>query len=145
MRELRPSIPVEVSALVDRALGRDGGIRTAAAIQHILAYLLANLRDDQVLLPIAGEGARVGVDTHTVWQPEGGPRPVPDPDRRRKLRIGMTLVVLATVLALGWVGIKVGSLLGGGSAAPPPRTGMLWLWATMARPMAAGRHCSGTG
>lgn len=119
VRELRPTVPVELAALVERTIDPYSGVRTAAAVARVLSQLLASLEDEAVLLPVTEDGAALDVDTYPVWRPEDAAEPVADPQRQRKLRIGMSLVALATVLTVVWVGVKVGSLFSDGPSRAP--------------------------
>lgn len=43
-RAIRPDVPFEISAVAVRALSTDGGIRTAATVQHILDQASVSIR-----------------------------------------------------------------------------------------------------
>ncbi|WP_285658355.1 protein kinase family protein [Actinomycetospora sp. NBRC 106375] len=120
-RQLRPDLPVELGALVDRTLDSDGGIRTAAAVHRLVVQMREGLEDDGVLLPVLEDGQTIDADDPTeVWHDDAVPDPSPDPERRRKLRIGVTALVIATLAILGFVTYQVVSVVaGGGSSAPP--------------------------
>lgn len=120
-RQLRPDLPVELAALVDRTLDEDGGIRTAAAVHRLVTQMREGLEDDGVLLPVLENGQTIDADDPTeVWHDDAVPEPGPDPRRRRKLRIGVTALVLATLAILGFVTYQViGVVAGGGSSGPP--------------------------
>lgn len=120
-RQLRPDLPVELAALVDRTLDEDGGIRTAAAVHRLVTQMREGLEDDGVLLPVLEDGQTIDADDPTeVWHDDAVPEPGPDPRRRRKLRIGVTALVLATLAILGFVTYQViGVVAGGGSSGPP--------------------------
>ncbi|MHC1558248.1 protein kinase family protein [Actinomycetospora sp. C-140] len=120
-RQLRPDLPVELGALVDRTLDSDGGIRTAAAVHRLVVQMREGLEDDGVLLPVLEDGQTIDADDPTeVWHDDAVPEPGPDPERRRKLRIGVTALVIATLAILGFVTYQVVSVVaGGGSSAPP--------------------------
>ncbi|HWN25982.1 MAG TPA: protein kinase family protein [Actinomycetospora sp.] len=120
-RTLRPDLPVELAALVDRTLDEDGGIRTAAAVHRLVTQMREGLEDDGVLLPVLEDGQTIDADDPAeVWHDDAVPDPGPDPERRRKLRIGVTALLLATLAILGFVTYQVVSVvIGGGSSAPP--------------------------
>ncbi|WP_433784567.1 protein kinase family protein [Actinomycetospora sp. CA-101289] len=120
-RTLRPDLPVELAALVDRTLDEDGGIRTAAAVHRLVTQMREGLEDDGVLLPVLEDGQTIDADDPAeVWHDDAVPDPGPDPARRRKLRIGVTALVLATLAILGFATYQVVSVvIGGGSSAPP--------------------------
>ncbi|WP_345419077.1 protein kinase family protein [Actinomycetospora chlora] len=120
-RQLRPDLPVELAALVDRTLDEDGGIRTAAAVHRLVTQMREGLEDDGVLLPVLEDGQTIDADDPTeVWHDDAAPEPGTDPDRKRKLRIGVTALIVATLAILGFVTYQVISVVaGGGSSAPP--------------------------
>jgi hypothetical protein len=106
---VRPGVPVELDAVATGTLGPDtapGHIRTAAAVHRLLDDAIAE-DDRNALFPPARDGLPSGPDD--VWRDPEAARPT-DPQRRRRLRIGLSVLALAVVLVLGWVGIQVGSL-----------------------------------
>ncbi|WP_433031657.1 hypothetical protein [Actinomycetospora sp. CA-053990] len=120
-RQLRPDLPVELAALVDRTLDEDGGIRTAAAVHRLVTQMREGLEDDGVLLPVLENGQTIDADDPTeVWHDDAVPEPGPDPDRRRKLRIGVTALVLATLAILGFATYQVITVVAGGGSSGPP-------------------------
>ncbi|GAA4869371.1 protein kinase family protein [Actinomycetospora straminea] len=120
-RQLRPDLPVELAALVDRTLDEHGGIRTAAAVHRLVTQMRAGLEDDGVLLPVLEDGQTIDADDPAeVWHDEAHPEPGPDPARRRKLRVGVTALVLATLLILGFVSYQIISVVAGGGQSGPP-------------------------
>lgn len=120
-RQLRPDLPTELAALVDRTLDEDGGIRTAAAVHRLVTQMREGLEDDGVLLPVLENGQTIDADDPAeVWHDDAVPEPVADPSRKRKLRLGVTALVLATLAILGFVTYQIVSVVaGGGSSAPP--------------------------
>ncbi len=120
-RQLRPDLPVELAALVDRTLDADGGIRTAAAVHRLITQIREGLEDDAVLLPVLENGQTIDADDPAeVWHDDAVPEPGPDPDRQRKLRIGVTVLVIATLAIVGFVAFQVVSVVAGGSSSAPP-------------------------
>lgn len=120
-RQVRPDLPVELSALVDRTLDGAGGIRTAAAVHRLVSQMREGLEDGGVLLPVFEEGQAIeGEPGEEVWHTEDEPEEPADPDRRRKLRIGVTLLVVATVAILAFLAFQLVSLFGGGGSSAPP-------------------------
>ncbi len=115
---LRPGVSLEVSALALGALGAGaphGRIHTAAAVHKVIGELLAG-EQETAMLPPPHDGAPLGLDE--VWADR--PRPVDDPERRRKLRIGMGALGGAAALVLLYVLFQVGSLLGVTPSSGPP-------------------------
>ncbi len=147
VRTLRPAVPAELAALVDRTLTRrPGGIRTAAAVHQLLDQLvedLHGLEDLEDLLPAAddaagpeqaGAGPRGGAPEHEagvvgggggapVWR--RGDRPDAPLDRRsrRRRRVVAAVLAAATLIVVSWLGVEAVALLGvDGGASPPPLT-----------------------
>ncbi|WP_433800856.1 protein kinase family protein [Actinomycetospora sp. CA-084318] len=149
VRDLRPALPVGLAALVDRTLDASGGIRTAAAVHGLVRQLREGAEDDGVLLPLTEDGVQLAEDDGAVWHPDDEDGERPDPDTRRKLRIGVTLLVVAVLAIVAFVAFQAVSLLGGGpssgpplviptSAAPAPATGQAQAPAVPAVPAAPG-------
>nr|WP_239029473.1 protein kinase family protein [Pseudonocardia acidicola] len=125
---LRPGVPVELDALTSGTLGSDGApgrVHTAAAVHKLLAEVVAE-DDRAALFPPVHDG--VPSAPGDVWQDEGrAVRPV-DPERRRKLAIGLCVLGAGMLIVFGYLGVQIGSLFGdsggprivvGNSAAPP--------------------------
>jgi hypothetical protein len=53
-----------------------------------------------------------------VWQDGNKLVPPPDPERSRKLRVGLSLLAAAAVVAVGYVGAQVGSMFWEGGGPP---------------------------
>ncbi|HEX4362359.1 MAG TPA: hypothetical protein VH141_32810 [Pseudonocardia sp.] len=107
---LRPGVSVEVSALALGALGAGaphGRVHTAAGVHKVLTELL-EAEQEAALLPPPDDGAPV--DPDEVWRVDE-PQ-APEPDRKRKLSIGMSGLALGMVAVLTYVAIQVGSMLG---------------------------------
>ncbi|HEX4248176.1 MAG TPA: protein kinase family protein [Pseudonocardia sp.] len=107
---LRPGVSVEVSALALGALGAGaphGRVHTAAGVYKVLTELL-EAEQEAALLPPPDDGAPV--DPDEVWRVDSPP--APEPDRKRKLSIGMSGLALGMVAVLTYVAIQVGSMLG---------------------------------
>jgi hypothetical protein len=107
---LRPGVSVEVSALALGALGAGaphGRVHTAAGVYKVLTELL-EAEQEAALLPPPDDGAPV--DPDEVWRVDSPPKP--EPDRKRKLSIGMSGLALGMVAVLTYVAIQVGSMLG---------------------------------
>ena len=129
-RSLQPSVPAELSSLAVRTIedGGHGGIRTSAAILRALE--LAAEAEERTQL-INAQGPKPD-DDGTIWTTK---KPVKDKARRRKLALGVTVLVVAAVGILAWLGMLAISFLqdspsAGGpainvaapstTAAPPP-------------------------
>lgn len=106
----RPGVPVELDALVTGALspvGSAGHVHTAAAVHRLLDEVVAE--DDRIaLFPPEPDG--VPSSPGDVWQDGVRAHSAPDPERRRKLLVGLIGLAIAVVLVLGFVGTKVGAL-----------------------------------
>ena len=121
VRDLRPGLPVGLAALVDRTLDATGGIRTAAAVHGLVRQLREGAEDDGVLLPLTEDGVQLDDDPGTVWQPDDDEAPEEhDAATRRKLRIGVTLLVVAVLAIVAFVAFQAVSLVGGGPSSGPP-------------------------
>ena len=121
VRDLRPGLPVGLAALVDRTLDATGGIRTAAAVHGLVRQLREGAEDDGVLLPLTEDGVQLEDDPGTVWQPDDDETPEEhDAATRRKLRIGVTLLVVAVLAIVAFVAFQAVSLVGGGPSSGPP-------------------------
>ncbi|MFC5066334.1 protein kinase family protein [Actinomycetospora atypica] len=121
VRDLRPGLPVGLAALVDRTLDATGGIRTAAAVHGLVRQLREGAEDDGVLLPLTEDGVQLDDDGDAVWHPDDDePEHHHDPATRRKLRIGVTLLVLAVLAIVAFLAFQAVSLLGGGPSSGPP-------------------------
>ncbi|WP_199428839.1 protein kinase family protein [Qaidamihabitans albus] len=101
-RSLEPRVPQELSALAVRTIedGGHGGIRTSAAILRVLEDVAEAAERTQLIDQV---GTEPDVD------PDGGvwttKKPVKDAARRRKLALGVTVLVVAAVGILAWLGI----------------------------------------
>ena len=121
VRDLRPGLPVGLAALVDRTLDAAGGIRTAAAVHGLVRQLREGAEDDGVLLPLTEDGVQLDDDPGTVWQPDDDEAPEEhDAATQRKLRIGVTLLVVAVLAIVAFVAFQAVSLVGGGPSSGPP-------------------------
>ncbi len=121
VRDLRPGLPVGLAALVDRTLDATGGIRTAAAVHGLVRQLREGAEDDGVLLPLTEDGIQLDGGGSTVWHPDDDEeREDHDPSTRRKLRIGVTLLVVAVLAIVAFVAFQAVSLVGGGPSSGPP-------------------------
>ncbi len=110
-RTLRPAVPPALSTLAVRGLaaGSTRGVHPGAAVARVLA---SNATEAAELL--AGDGGR-----GSIWH---GPEeePSPSPEQRTRLRIGVTTLVVASLVFLGWFGGQVVSVLTGDTGGPPP-------------------------
>jgi len=114
----RPGVPVELDALATGALspaGSSGHVHTAAAVHRLLDEVVAE--DDRIaLFPPEPDGVPSGPGD--VWQDGARARTAHDPERRRKLLVGLAGLAIAVLLVLGFVGSQVGSLFSDGRGAP---------------------------
>jgi hypothetical protein len=102
-RSLVPSVPVELSSLAVRTVedGDHGGIRTSSAILRVLDQVAEAEERTQLIKAVGGEQAE---EDGTVWTTK---KPVKDASRRRKLAFGVTVLVVAAVCILAWVGMML--------------------------------------
>ncbi|MGH3518318.1 MAG: protein kinase family protein [Haloechinothrix sp.] len=107
-RSLQPAVPAELSALAVRTISDDssGGIRTSAAFLRVLRQV-AHAEERRLLLKQSGiEDEEIGhTDPDgTVWTTR---KPVTDAAQRKKLALGVTVVVVAAVAILAWIGLSL--------------------------------------
>lgn len=110
-RTLRPAAPLALSTLAIRGLaaGRTSGVHTGAAVAHVLEHHATEAAE-----LLAGDGGR-----SSIWHaPEEDPPQ--SPEQRARLRIGVTTLVVASLVILGWFGGQVVSVLTGDTGGPPP-------------------------
>jgi hypothetical protein len=135
-RSLQPAVPPELSSLAVRTIedGGHGGIRTSAAILRALE-LAAEAEERTQLINAQTRAGVKPEDDGTIWTTK---KPVKDKARRRKLALGVTVLVVAAVGILAWLGLLAISFFqndpnSGGpainvaaptptAAAPPPTT-----------------------
>jgi hypothetical protein len=113
----RPGVPVELDALTRGTLsaeGAPGHVHTAAAVHQLLDEVIGE-SDRLALFPPEHDG--VPSSPGDVWQDDGGSRR-PDPGRRRKLTIGVSVLAAAVVAVLVFLSIQFGSLFSEGSGGP---------------------------
>ncbi len=117
-RSLVPAVPVELSSLAVRTIedGGHGGIRTSAAILRVLDQA-AEAEERTQLIKAVGAEEEVAEQDGTVWTTK---KPVKDVARRKKLAFGVTVLVVATVVILAWVGMMLINLFQGESQSSGP-------------------------
>jgi hypothetical protein len=95
-------VPVELSSLAVRTIedGDHGGIRTSSAILRVLDQV-AEAEERTELIHAVGGDAPADEDG-TIWTTK---KPVKDAAKRRKLALGVTVLVVAAVGVLAWVGM----------------------------------------
>jgi hypothetical protein len=112
---LLPHIPIELSLAAVRCLADDpmGGIRTGAALLQVLERV--RVADDETERLAAAPEAEY--DDGTVWTTRP---PSNDRSQRRKLAVGVTVLAVATVGVLAWLGMQLISFFEdeGGTAGP---------------------------
>lgn len=98
-RTLRPTVPMELSTVAVRALGHPdftgalGGVRTGAAVLRVLEQHASHENN-----------SAPGADNNAVWRRED---PKPDKVTRKKLMISVGVLVMATLLVVGWLGANL--------------------------------------
>jgi hypothetical protein len=119
-RSLEPTVPAELSALAVRTIedGGHGGIRTSAAIVRMLEQVADAEERTQLIEQVgAPRGEHVDEDG-TIWTTK---KPVKDAARRRKLAVGVTVLVVAAVAILAWLGmLAISFFQDSPSASGPP-------------------------
>jgi hypothetical protein len=121
-RSLVPSVPPELSSLAVRTIedGDHGGIRTSSAILRVLDQAAEAEERTQLIKAVGGSVADVeGRDENgTIWTTK---KPVKDAARRRKLAAGVTVLVVAAVGILAWLGMLAISFFQSDPAATGPK------------------------
>ncbi|WP_024877017.1 protein kinase family protein [Saccharomonospora piscinae] len=109
---IEPRVPQEMSALAVRTVsdGGQGGIRTSAAILRVLDRVAAEEERTRK------QPEEVDPDG-TVWTTK---KPVKDAERRRKLALGVSALVIAAVAALAWAGMMAISFFQDDAPSGPP-------------------------
>lgn len=113
-RSLRPSAPLDLSTLALRSLAGAGagGVHTGAAVQRVLDRSATGAATPEAPSPVH--------DGASVWHGADEDPPL-SPERRRKLGIGVAVLLAASLLIIGWIGLEIASVftLGGDDDNPP--------------------------
>lgn len=115
--DIRPGVPIELDTLAMGALGpadQPGHVHTAAAVHRLLSEVVVAEDDDATLFPPVHDG--VPPEPDDIWQDRRRVPRARDPRRRRKLLIGVIVLVVAMLGVLGFVGTQVASLFSDGGA-----------------------------
>ncbi|GAA1966383.1 protein kinase family protein [Amycolatopsis minnesotensis] len=114
---LRPRVPAALSSLAVRTIedGDHGGIRTSAAILRALDQAAEAEERTQFIKQVGPEAEPEPDDG--VWTTK---KPVKDAVRRRKLALGVTVLVVLAVGILAWLGMLAISFFQGDKAANGP-------------------------
>jgi hypothetical protein len=118
-RTLVPSVPAELSSLAVRTIedGDHGGIRTSSAILRVLDQA-AEAEERTQLIKAVGGDVEGRDENGTIWTTK---KPVKDAARRRKLAAGVTVLVVATVGILAWLGMLAISFFQSDPSASGPK------------------------
>lgn len=103
---ISPWVPPELSSLAVRTLsdGGEGGIRTSAAFMRVLRQAAESAERDE-LIQSGQLPADIDQDTDgAIWTTR---RPTSDSAQRKKVALGATFLVVATVAILAWVGLSL--------------------------------------
>ncbi|MCW0214119.1 MAG: protein kinase family protein [Pseudonocardia sp.] len=117
---VRRGVPVELDAVCIGTLGiggetASGRVHTAAAVRSMLDEVVAE-DDRSALFPPVDDGTSTGPGD--VWQDHRRDPARKDPDRRRKLLIGLGVLAVGVLVVLGYLGVQLGSLFGDGGGGP---------------------------
>lgn len=117
-RQLQPKVPADLSALAVRTLsdGGDGGVRTASAFRRVLHHVASKEEHQAAVRRGVAEPDVVEDEDGGVWTTR---RPQEDARRRRKVAIGATALVLASVAIIAWIGLSLISVFQGDDSAGP--------------------------
>ena len=106
----RPGVPLELDALATGTLGpvtAPGHVHTAAAVNRLLTEVVEE-HERAALLPPLRDG--LPTDPADVWQDLLAPAAPPDPERRRRLRVGLMALAAVVALLVGLAGFQLTSL-----------------------------------
>lgn len=105
---LRPEVPKELSALAARTVedSGSGGVRTSAAFLRVLSQIAQDEEHKAYLRRTGAESEQPGYTEAdgTVWTTR---RPVTDAGQRKKLAFGATVLVVAAVGIIAWIGLSL--------------------------------------
>lgn len=107
---LRPGVPTELDVLATGTLGpveAPGHVHTAAAVNRLLTEVVEE-HDSIALLPPLPDG--LPTDPADVWQDDRGPAVPDDPERRRRLRMGLAALTAVVLLLVGLAAFQLTSL-----------------------------------
>jgi putative peptidoglycan lipid II flippase len=113
-RSLRPEVPFEISAVAVRALEREGGIRTAATVQHVLDQ--ASVVDQKTdMMPALRLGQRPpGTTGHALPDEEEAAK-----SHSNRMVIALATLGVLTVIVLALAGWWLANLFAGNSSDEP--------------------------
>ncbi|WP_174553865.1 murein biosynthesis integral membrane protein MurJ [Rhodococcus marinonascens] len=115
-RVIRPEVPFEISAVALRALEPDGGIRTAATVQHILDQASV-VNDKTEYIPAIRLGQRnVGGSSNVLADPEALEAEKKKSNRMIAALAGLGVV---TIIVLALLGFWLAAFLTGSSSNAP--------------------------
>jgi len=107
---VRPGVPVELDALATGTLGpvdAPGHVHTAAAVNRLLTEVVEE-HENIALLPPLPDG--LPTDPTDVWQDGRGSVIPEDPDRQRRLRVGLAAMAAVLILIFGYGAFQLASL-----------------------------------
>jgi hypothetical protein len=118
---VREGVPVELDAVCTGTLGiggetASGRVHTAAAVRSMLDEVVAE-EDRSALFPPVHDGT--STSPGDVWQDRRRDSGTRDPDRRRKLLVGLGVLAVGVLVVLGYLGVQLGALFGNGGGGPP--------------------------
>jgi hypothetical protein len=117
---VREGVPVELDAVCTGTLGiggetASGRVHTAAAVRSMLDEVVAE-DNRSALFPPVHDGT--STSPGDVWQDRRRDSGTKDPDRRRKLLVGLGVLAVGVLVVLGYLGVQLGALFGNGGGGP---------------------------
>jgi hypothetical protein len=117
---VRQGVPVELDAVCTGTLGiggetASGRVHTAAAVRSMLDEVVAE-DNRSALFPPVHDGT--STSPGDVWQDRRRDSGTKDPDRRRKLLVGLGVLAVGVLVVLGYLGVQLGALFGNGGGGP---------------------------
>lgn len=135
-RVLRPDVPFEISAVAVRALSTDGGLRTAATVQHILDQ--ASVVDQKTeLIPALRIGQRATAEPHALADPEALEQKKKHSQRMLIALVGLGVTTVVLLALIGW---WITNLLAGDASDAPLTSQEFGLTPTAEAPVVPGEQ-----
>ncbi|TXG92412.1 murein biosynthesis integral membrane protein MurJ [Rhodococcus rhodnii] len=113
-RAVRPEVPFEISAVAQRALEANGGIRTAATVAHILDQATV-VNDKTELIPALRIGQRAQA-TESLSDPEAVAQ---QKKKTNRMLLVLGLLGTVTVIVLVLLAVWLSNFLGGSNSDAP--------------------------
>ncbi|NLU84496.1 murein biosynthesis integral membrane protein MurJ [Rhodococcus sp. HNM0569] len=114
-RAVRPEVPFDISAVAVRSLEPNGGIRTAATVQHILDQATV-VNDKTELIPALRLGQRSVDPEHSLSDPEAL---AAEKKKSNRMLIALAGLGVVTIVVLALLGFWLANFLTGSNSDAP--------------------------